>query len=67
MTDHTKPSAETREADEDAIAAPHEAGRAASSDESAAAEQSTVDADVKEHYREMTQKGAHQKGEGRIG
>jgi hypothetical protein len=67
MTEHTKPSAETRQADRAAAQAPHDATEAPTPDEEQAAERNTVSPGVEEHYEDMTERGARQKGEGRIG
>jgi hypothetical protein len=64
--EHTKPSAETREADRASADAPHGATETPTSEEERAAERNTVSPGVEEHYEEMTEKGAKQKGEGRI-
>jgi hypothetical protein len=55
----------TKHADERDARHPHEADRMPTPDEDAAAP-TDVDQGVREHYREMTEKGAHAKGEGRI-
>jgi hypothetical protein len=65
-SDRTRPSPETREAES------REAGRGASADrqptseEEALAERNELDEGVVEHEKEMAERGAHQKGEGRI-
>jgi hypothetical protein len=65
-SDRTRPSPDTREAES------REAGRRASADrqptaeEEALAERNELDEDVVEHEKEMAERGAHQKGEGRI-
>ena len=46
--------------------APHEPDREPTSDEAAAAEALELDPEVAEHEKEMTERGAKQKGEGRI-
>jgi hypothetical protein len=66
MTDHTKPSEATREADRAALQAEHDAPQTPTAEEAAAAEQNTVSPETGEHYREMVERGAHQEGEGRI-
>jgi hypothetical protein len=66
MTEHTTPTRETREADRAAVHAPHTAEEELTPEEEAAAERAPVDGgDTAEHYREMTERGAHQQGEGR--
>ena len=69
--EHTKPSSSTREAEREEASAAHVADRAASPDEEQAADQAREDLSaelesVGEHYEEMTERGAHQEGEGRI-
>ena len=66
MPDHTKPNEATRQADRDALDAPHGATEELTADQAEAAEKNTVDEDVKTSYREATELGAKQKGEGRI-
>jgi hypothetical protein len=67
MTDHTKPDEATRQADRDALKAEHGASERPTQDEEAAADRmQDLDPGVAEHYQEMTEKGAEQKGEGRI-
>jgi hypothetical protein len=66
MTDHTKPNDATRQSDRDALHAEHTANEVPTPDEEAAAERNTVDPETPEHYQEMTDKGANQKGEGRL-
>lgn len=66
MPDHTKPSPETRAADRAALDVDHDAGQEPTPDEARAAETNTVSQDVKESYQEATERGANQKGEGRI-
>jgi len=66
MTDHTKPSSETRQADETEAGRPHDADRMPTDEEAKAAEGLKTDPNVAKHYDEMAERGAHQKGEGRI-
>lgn len=66
MSDPTKPSAETRAAEREEADAPHEPDREPTSDEAAAAETLELDPEVVEHEKEMAERGAKQKGEGRI-
>jgi hypothetical protein len=67
MTDHTKPDEATRQADRNALDAEHGAPEVPTQDEDAAADRmKDLDPGVREHYQEMTEKGAEQKGEGRI-
>jgi len=63
--DRTVPSSETRAEEEREARAPH--GDAGASEKGDADDPPTeVSEDVKEHYREMTERGANQRGEGRI-
>jgi hypothetical protein len=66
MTDRTKPTSETRETEREEAGAPHIADREPTEDEAAAAEVLEVDPEVAEHEKEMAERGAKQKGEGRI-
>jgi hypothetical protein len=66
MTEHTKPTEATREADRAAVDADHKAAEVLLPEEEAAAERNKLDPEVEEHYKEMVEKGAEQKGEGRI-
>ncbi len=66
MTDRTKPSAETRAAEREETAARHESDRQPTPEEERAAEVLELDPEVAEHEKEMAERGAHQKGEGRI-
>jgi len=67
MTDHTKPSDATRQADRADAQAEHGAPQAPTDEEAQAAEQNQADPAVAAHNKEMVERGAHQKGEGRIG
>lgn len=66
-TDHTRPSEETRAEEARQAGRAHEAGREPTPEEEQAAESVDPDPDVAEHYREMTERGARQEGEGRPG
>jgi hypothetical protein len=66
MTDHTKPTPETRAAEREEANAPHEPDREPTADEAAAAEVLELDPEVAKHEQEMAERGAKQKGEGRI-
>lgn len=66
MTDHTKPDAQTRDADRAAVDAPHAADTEPTAEEEQAAERAQVSPETPEHYQEMTDIGADQQGEGRI-
>jgi anti-anti-sigma factor len=56
----------TRKAEEEEASAPHMADRAATPEEEADAESQSLEKGVAEHYEEMAERGANQKGEGRI-
>ena len=57
----------TRIAEDNDAATQHRADRAPTTEEeSAAAEEGSLDEGVREHYEDMAQRGAAQKGEGRI-
>ena len=62
----TTPDKDTIKEDRAAVDASHDADRAPTPDEEAAAERSasTADDGVTEHYEEMLERGAAQKGEG---
>ena len=71
MADNTEPDDKTREAELAEAGKSHTADRPPTSEEEAAAERkrAELDADredVAEHYEEMTDLGAHVKGEGEI-
>ena len=66
MTDHTKPSKDTRQADEASAGIEHKPDRMPTSEEEQAAQDLKTDPSAAEHYKEMAEKGANQKGEGRI-
>src|SRR4051794_24488830 len=65
MTEHTNPSGATRDAEKAAAGHAHDAGRAATEDEERLADSNTVDPRVAQHEREMLERGASQRGEGR--
>ncbi|MDQ3757309.1 MAG: hypothetical protein M3394_05635 [Actinomycetota bacterium] len=66
MTEHTKPDEQTRQADRDALDAPHSADTEPTADEERAAEQAEVSPDTPQHYQDMTDRGAEQEGEGKL-
>ena len=66
MADPTKPSQETRAAEREEADASHEPDRAPTAEEERAAADLEVKPEVAEHYGEMAERGANQKGEGRI-
>lgn len=72
MAERTQPDERTEAADEAEGHAAHGADRAPTPDEEAAADRAADrpdradPADVAEHERDMNERGAHAKGEGRI-
>lgn len=68
MAKHTQPNEQTAATERDEASAAHEAPQRADEREEKAAEEARneVDESVREHYREMTDKGAKVKGEGEI-
>lgn len=66
MTNRTTPNKETREADRQAVEAEHGAPQTPTPEEEQAAERNTPSPEAAEHNKEMMERGAHQKGEGRI-
>jgi hypothetical protein len=65
-SEHTRPSDRTKAAEEEEARTPPHADREPTEDEERLAERTKPDPEVAEHYEEMTERGAHQKGEGRI-
>jgi hypothetical protein len=65
-TEPTRPNAETRGAERAEAQAKHESDRAPTPQEEDAAEAQGVDRDVAEHEEEMLERGANQRGEGRL-
>lgn len=71
MSEHTRPSAETRAEEAREATKDHDPGRPATAEEEVVAEQAAVEKnmpspDVAAHEQEMNERGAKQKGEGRI-
>jgi hypothetical protein len=66
MDDRTTPSRETREAEREEAGAAHDADRPPTTEEAAAAQEHDADPDTATHYEEMAERGADQRGEGRI-
>jgi hypothetical protein len=62
----TRPTQNTRDAEAREAKAEHEADREPTPEEAEIADALEPDADVTEHEREMAERGAHQKGEGRL-
>jgi len=65
MTDPTRPTEETKEAEADEARAEHRADRGPTPDEEALAPKEP-DPEVAAHEREMMERGAHVEGEGRL-
>jgi hypothetical protein len=67
MTDQpTRPSPDTRATERDDARRPAGADREPTPDEAARADARELDPEVTEHEREMGERGANQKGEGKI-
>jgi len=64
--EHTQVSDATRQAEVEEADAPHRSDRAPTAEEEEAVEGRQVDPDVRAHYRQMTEIGAEEVGEGRI-
>ena len=64
--DRTRPTPGTRTAERREARTGADAGSEPTPEEARAADENDLDEDVPEHYEEMTEKGAHQRGEGRI-
>ena len=62
----TRPNRETREAERREARTPPGPGPEPEASDEDAADEHETDEDVREHYEEMTERGAHQKGEGRV-
>lgn len=66
-TEQTRPSPQTRAEEAEEAAHAHEAGRGPTPEEEAAADSVEPDPEVADSYRDMTERGARQQGEGRPG
>jgi len=64
--DHTRPDTTTRDADARASRGGHDADRMPTPEEEKAAEGNLLDKDARENIEEAYERGAAQKGEGRI-
>jgi hypothetical protein len=64
--DHTRPDDATRDAEARAARTDHGADREATAEEAAAAETNRLDPEAARAHREADERGAAQKGEGRI-
>ena len=62
----TRPNEATREAERDEARTTAQADREPTPEEAAAAETNELDEGVAENYAEMAERGAKQKGEGRL-
>ena len=67
MPGPTKPSDDTRAEEAREARKSHDAGRAATPEEAAAADEQRVDPKTREGYEEMNERGARQQGEGKPG
>jgi hypothetical protein len=65
-SEHTRPNDRTRAAEREEARTPPHADREPTDDEEKLAERVELDPDVAEHYEEMIERGAKQKGEGRL-
>jgi hypothetical protein len=65
-SESTRPSDRTRDAEREDAQKHAGADREPTGDEEKAAEGLEVDPEVAEHYEEMAERGAEQKGEGRL-
>jgi hypothetical protein len=65
-SEHTRPSDATHEAEREDAATKSHADREPTKDEEQRAESTKPDPAVAEHYEEMAERGANQKGEGRL-
>ncbi|MDQ1519331.1 MAG: hypothetical protein QOI55_404 [Actinomycetota bacterium] len=66
MTDRTKPNDQTREAERAEAEVHPTADRLPTPEEEQIADSLEPDPEVAKHEKEMAERGAHQKGEGRI-
>ncbi len=66
MNKHTKPGKATKQADRDSQHVDHVADRPPTEEEEQLAEENDLDPDVAETFHEMAERGARQRGEGRI-
>jgi hypothetical protein len=66
MTDHERPTKNTKATEKEDAAVKAGADRMPTEEEEQLAEQHQVDQDVAEHAEEMYERGANQKGEGRV-
>ena len=66
MSDRARPSKETRAEERKDAATTAHADRMPSEEEEKLAEEQELDPDVAEHAEEMYERGARQKGEGRV-
>lgn len=64
--DHTTPDARTRELEREDANVPSGPDRSPTAAEEEAAESNSLSPDTADHYEEMAERGANQKGEGRI-
>jgi len=67
MSQHTRPSDDTRSEEAREAEKSHDAGREPTPDEEAAADKNSTDPKTREAYEEALERGANQQGEGRPG
>ena len=65
-SEHTQPNDRTKAAEREEARTPPHADREPTEEEEKLAERAEPDPDVAEHYEEMLERGANQKGEGRL-
>lgn len=66
MADQEKITQATKDSERREAHAEHGAPQTPTAEEAAAAEKNTVSDETREHYKEMTEKGANAEGEGRL-
>ena len=66
MSDSTRPTPKTREAERAEAEVHAQPDRMSTVDEETKAEENDLDPEVSEHEREMLERGAQQQGEGRL-
>jgi hypothetical protein len=64
--DRTEVSDSTKEAEREEAQAPHESDRPPTEEEEEETAEGAVDEDVRRHHQEMDERGANQRGEGRV-
>lgn len=67
MSDHTRPTDDTRAEEAREAKKAHDAGREPTPEEAAAAEKNSTDPATRKAYEEALERGANQEGEGKPG